>query len=155
MGIFGRQDKKDDWRYIVTFSLDEQTYAVPIESVVKITEIAAMIPCPHPEFNVVGLIPIGNRRVPAVNMRRQHGLAETALDAHTPVIIVQINETTLALIVDKLSGAVRVPATQIIRSIETLPGTMMQTSHGSALLVNLANLFTPEQIDTFAKLESH
>ena len=152
MGIQRHQDKGDNWRYVVTFSLDQQTYAVPIEAVVKITELSSMIPCRHPEPNIAGLIPIEQRRIPAVNMRRYHGLAETDLEPHTPVIVIEINKTELALIVDRLSGAVRVPASQITRSSEGLSGTVMQTAQGSTVLVNLANLFSPEQMKSFSKI---
>ncbi|MBI5034107.1 MAG: chemotaxis protein CheW [Chloroflexi bacterium] len=154
MGILGRQDKASDWRYVVTFSLDDQSYAVPIESVIKITQVSAMIPSPHPESNVAGWIQIEQRRIPAVNMRRHHGLTEMALEPHTPVIVLQIDETVLALIVDKLSGAVRVPAALITRSSEGLSGTVMQTPQGSTLLVNLENLFTPEQMKAFTNLKT-
>ena len=154
MGILKGQDESDDWRYIVTFLLDQQTYAVPIESVVKITELSALIACPRPASNIVGWIQISDQKIPAVNMRRHHGLTETVLDAHTPVIVVQIDETQLALVVDRLSGALRVPAAQITHSFEMLPGTMMQTPRGNTVLVNLAHLFPPEQMKSFYNLQA-
>ncbi|MBI5303612.1 MAG: CheW domain-containing protein [Chloroflexi bacterium] len=146
-----QNDASEDWRYVVTFDLDQQTYAVPIESVVKISEITALTPASGADSSIAGMIEIAGRQIPAVNLRRQNGSAENRIDPHTPVLTVQIGEVVVAMIVDKIAGVWRLPATQVERSAKMLPGTMMNTPRGNALLLSLASLFTADQINVLAQ----
>lgn len=141
-----QNEEPENWRYVVTFSLDQQTYAVPIESVIKISEISALTPSARGDANVAGIIGMAGRQIPIVNLRRNHALSKDPVDPHTPVLTVQIGELVVAMIVDRIAGVLRLPANLVMRAAEMLPGTIMPTPRGIALLLNLPNLFTPDQI---------
>jgi len=141
-------DTADAWHYVVTFWLDRQTYAVPIESVIKISDISALTRTTNPEDGIAGMVEIAGRAVPAINLRHPD-TSETPNDARTPVLTVQIGETLVAMLVDKVTGVARLPAWQVKRAAESLLGTVVYTPQGYALLLNLPHLFTAAQIQTF------
>jgi chemotaxis signal transduction protein len=142
----------EDWRYVVTFLLDQQTYALPIETIVKISEVTTLTPIAGACAPVVGMIELAGRQIPAVTMRRQPALPVSTAGAHLPLLIVQIDSMCVAIIVDQIEGVVQLPASQVNYSLRTLPGTQLSTPRGQALLVNLPDVFTPEQIKSLAQL---
>jgi chemotaxis signal transduction protein len=141
-----RNDPPEEWRYVVTFWLDHQLYAVPIESVIKISELAALIP--GSDETIMGTLALEDRRVPVINLRRHRGMSEIQLGPHSPILTIQIGTTRIALIVDKIAGVLRLPCGQVARAAERLPGTLMSTAHGNTILLDLGNLFTAQQIET-------
>lgn len=141
-----QNEEPENWRYVVTFSLDQQTYAVPIEAVIKISELSVLTPSVKGDINSAGVIGIAGRQIPIVNLRWDRDSSENQVDPHAPVLTVQIGELIVAMIVDKIAGVLRLPADQVVRAAKMLPGTIMSTPRGIAVLLNLPNLFTPDQI---------
>jgi chemotaxis signal transduction protein len=139
-------DEGEGWCYVVTFALDQQTYAVPIESVIKISEISSLTPVVSADATITGMVEIAGYSIPVVNLRRQDVPAKHQVDPHTPVLTVLIGDLIVAMIVDKIAGVLRLPANQVARSAKGLPGTIMDTPRGNAVLLSLSNLFTAKQI---------
>jgi chemotaxis signal transduction protein len=141
-----QNEESENWRYVVTFLLDLQTYAVPIESVIKISEFSTLMPTAGGITNNAMVIGMVERQIPIVNLRRNRNTSENPVAPHTPVLTVQIGDLLVAMIVDKIIGVLRLPANVVARAAEMLPGTIMPTPRGIALLLNLPNLFTTDQI---------
>lgn len=150
--ILDQTNAPENWRYVVTFWLDHQSYAVPIESVIKISELAALVP--SSDETIVGTIALEDRQIPVVNLRRYRGLKEIPLDAHSPILTIQIGNVRIAMIVDKIGGVLRLPVGQVARAAERLPGTLMSAAHGNTVLLDLPNLFTAHQIETLTRAAS-
>lgn len=143
-------DTDQDWQYVVVFWLDRQMFAVPIESVVKISARTALAPITHADPSVVGVIEIAGRAALAVSLQNSPDAVVRAV-SHAPVLVVQIGEAIIAMVVDKLAGVVRVPRWQIRPIGARLPGTIVHTPLGIALLLNLARVFTADQIQTLTR----
>ncbi len=157
-----RRDKASaDIRNLVTFRLDRQTYALPIEPIVQIIEMVTITPIPQVNHSVEGVINVRGAPIPVVNLRRHLGLPEAKLHEskppyglHTPIILVQVGERTVGLIVDQVAEVLDVSASQITCPADLLPEGLsdapllqglMQAPGGAVLLLDLAALFGPGQ----------
>jgi purine-binding chemotaxis protein CheW len=157
-----RRDKASaDIRNLVTFRLDRQTYALPIEPIVQIIEMVTITPIPQVNHSVEGVINVRGASIPVVNLRRHLGLPEAKLHEskppyglHTPIILVQVGERTVGLIVDQVAEVLDVSASQITCPADLLPEGLsdapllqglMQAPGGAVLLLDLAALFGPGQ----------
>jgi purine-binding chemotaxis protein CheW len=143
-----------DRRSLVAFQLGRQTYALPIEPVVQITEMVAIAPIPQFNEVVEGVINVRGTFVPVVNLRRHLDLPEASLQLHTPIILVQAGERVVGLIVDRVIDVLSLPGERIARSADILPEELGEVpllqglAHspgGMMLLLDLEHLFLPHQ----------
>lgn len=141
-------------RNLVTFRLDRQTYALPIEPIVQIIEMVTITPIPHVNHSVEGVINVRGMTVPVINLRRHLDLPEVKLQLHTPIILVQTGERMVGLIVDQVADVLNVSASQVARPTDVLPDEMgdaqllqglIQTPQGAVLLLDLAHLFASDR----------
>ncbi len=141
-------------RNLVTFRLDRQTFALPIEPIVQIIEMVTITPLLQVNPAVEGVINVRGTAVPVVNLRRHLCLPEAKLELHTPLILVQTGERTVGLIVDEVSSVLNISASQITIPTEVLPEGLAQapllqglihTPRGTVLLLDLGYLFSASQ----------
>jgi purine-binding chemotaxis protein CheW len=143
-----------DQRNLMTFRLDQQTYALPIEPIMQIIEMVTITPIPQVSNKVEGVINVRGAPVPVVNLRRHLSLPEAALQLHTPIVLAQVGELMVGLIVDEVLDVRSLPGGQITRPADILPEGlgktpilqgMAHTPHGMVLLLDLDHLFLPHQ----------
>lgn len=148
------QHPTSDFRNLVTFRLDRQMYALPIEPIVQIIEMVAVTPIPQVNHSVEGVINVRGTAVPVVNLRRHLSLPEAKLRLHTPLILVQTGERIVGLIVDEVSDVLNISASQIISPTEILPEGLgdapllqglIHTPQGAVLLFDLSRLFSADR----------
>lgn len=94
---------------IVVFRLDEQLYALPIESVQEIQQIVELTPVPDSAPALVGMIDVRGRVVPAVDMRALVGLEVGQYQLDTPMILCRTHGRLVALIVDEVDDVLSLP----------------------------------------------
>lgn len=90
----------------VTFALDEQRFALPLDSVLRIVRAAEITPLPLAPAAVSGAIDVGGRILPVFDLRRRLQLAERSLRLSDQFLIAQSPRRTLALVVDSALGLV-------------------------------------------------
>jgi purine-binding chemotaxis protein CheW len=138
-------------RNLVTFQLDRQTFALPIETIVQIVEMVMITPVPQVNHSVEGVINVHGTTVPVINLRRHLGLPEIKLQLHTPIILVQTGERMVGLIVDQMADVLNVSAGQITNPTDILPDGLgdapllqglMHTPKDTVLLIDLNRLFS-------------
>jgi purine-binding chemotaxis protein CheW len=140
----------------VTFQLEHQTYAVPLEQVIRIIDMVSITPLPDVDRSVVGVINVHGAIVPVIDLRRQFQLPTTAWKRHTPILLTPSSEQMLGLIVDTVTQVLNASTEQILRVDEVLPGELSEVPllqgllrHASgelSLLLDLNHLFQPDQI---------
>ena len=134
-------------QFIVTFVLDQQTYALPIDSFVKIVEISSAMPVAGVNDYIAGAMDMGGRRIPVVSLRSFFGLPETGFKPQTSVLLAEVGGCTVGLIVDRVTAVLNLLLDEGgDRAAINYPGTILRTTQGKALLLDLAHLFSPEQI---------
>lgn len=136
---------------LMTFRLDQRTYALPIGPIVQIIEMVTITPIPQVNHSIEGVINLRGAAVPVINLRRHLGLPDAHLQLHTPIILVQTGGRTAGLIVDEVMDVLKLPAGQMVRPTDILPeglgeAPLLQglahTSSGPVLLLNLERLFS-------------
>jgi purine-binding chemotaxis protein CheW len=157
------QNSESAIRNLLTFRLDRQTYALPIEPIVQIIEMVAITPIPQVHPAVEGVINVRGAPVPVINMRCQLGLPEAKLQLHTPIILVQTGEQAVGLIVDEVADVLNISADQITRPKDILPDELSEvplvqglthTTQGAVLLLDLEHLFASNRAQLARALEA-
>jgi purine-binding chemotaxis protein CheW len=116
---------------LVSFELDNQEYALPIEAVQEIVQVPETInTIPNSDSHVLGVMNLRNRLLPLVSLRSMFGLPPTAVGDQSRIVVVAHEiggvQHAVGLVTDTVKEVLRVP-----RSIvDPLPNLM---SSGSGL----------------------
>lgn len=146
---------------LVAFRLGRQTYALPIEPIVQITEMVTITPVPQVSNTIEGVINVHGSTVPVINMRRHFGLPDAPLELNTPIILLQIGGQTVGLIVDEVIDVLSIPGEQISSLAEILPEGLddapalrglVRIQNATVLLLNPDRLLLPHQTHTLAQI---
>jgi purine-binding chemotaxis protein CheW len=149
-----------DQRNLVTFRLDQQLYALPIEPIVQIIEMVTITPIPQIEGAVEGVINVRGTPVIVINLRRHLGLPPVRLQLRTPIILAQVGGRMVGLIVDQVIDMLSLSGGQIARPDDFLPQELSEmpllqglahTPDGTVLLLDLEHLFQPQQVQNLAR----
>jgi purine-binding chemotaxis protein CheW len=149
-----------DQRNLVTFRLDQQLYALPIEPIVQIIEMVTITPIPQIEGAVEGVINVRGTPVIVVNLRRHLGLPTVRLQLRTPIILAQVGGRMVGLIVDQVIDMLSLSSDQVTRPDDFLPQELSEmpllqglahTPDGTVLLLDLEHLFQPQQVQSLAR----
>jgi purine-binding chemotaxis protein CheW len=107
--------------HILTFRLDQQAFAFPIDSVFQIIDMVAILPLPQAESLLEGVINLHGRMVPIINLHRLVYDTPCPVGLHTPILLVKIEDQTTGLIVDEVLDVNSIPANQIAKPADFLP----------------------------------
>ena len=138
---------------LVTFRLDRQVFALPIEPIVQIVEMVTITPLPQASDSLEGVINVRGAAVPVVNLRRHFGMAETPqlLDAH--IILVRHKEQMVGLIVDQVLSVLDLTGSQLVQTVDMIPHELgnlpllqglVLGKNETVLLLDLAQLLLPQ-----------
>jgi purine-binding chemotaxis protein CheW len=92
----------------LTFLIGAEGYGMDIRHVTEIIGIQKITHIPDMPDYVVGVINLRGTVVPIVNVRRRFGLPLKDYDTRTCIIVVNLNETSVGLIVDEISEVVTI-----------------------------------------------
>lgn len=146
---------------LVTFRLDQETYALPIEAIIKIISMVTIISIPSVHKSVEGIINVRGAAVPVINLRRYLGVPEVALGLHTPIILVQVSGRTMGLIVDEVIDVKEVNVDRVARLGDIMPEKLgdipildgiVHAEDGAILLLNIDQLFRSNQIKALTRV---
>ena len=97
----------------LTFNIAEQEYGIKIRHVTEIIGIQKITDLPDlPDF-VKGVINLRGRVIPVVDVRLRFGMSEREYDERTCIVVVNIDETSVGLVVDTVSEVMNIPDTNI------------------------------------------
>lgn len=94
---------------VLTFRLDQQEYALPVDEVV---EVAALVELTQVNGAVPELLGVANRHgavLPVLDLRRVLGTPDTGLDTTTLFIVGQYEDQMLGLVVDEVQQVEFIP----------------------------------------------
>ncbi|NWH05167.1 chemotaxis protein CheW [Desulfobacter latus] len=96
-----------DEEQLVTFSINEEEYGLPIMQVQEINRLSDITHVPRaPEF-IDGMTNLRGNVIPVINIRKLFGLEDLAVDDRTRVIIVDINGNRTGIRVDQVNEVLR------------------------------------------------
>ncbi|GAQ95796.1 purine-binding chemotaxis protein CheW [Thermodesulfovibrio aggregans] len=93
---------------LVTFTLGEEEYAVDILKVQEINRMKEITKVPNAPYYVEGVINLRGKVIPVVSLRKFFGLPEEEDRTKQKIMIMDIQGTTIGLIVDTVSEVLRI-----------------------------------------------
>lgn len=95
---------------LVTFTLGGEEYAVDILKVQEINRMKEITRVPNAPYYVEGVINLRGKVIPVVSLRKMFGLPEEENRMNQKIMIMDIQGTTIGLIVDTVSEVLRISA---------------------------------------------
>lgn len=145
-------------RYL-TFSLGKETYGVEIKYVIEIIGIQIITEVPElPEY-IKGIINLRGKIIPVMDVRLRFKKDPLEYNDRTCVIIVDINEISIGLIVDKVAEVVRIPEEDIIEPPQMNKGVknryiknMGKIGDDVKLLLDCEKLLTEDELEDLTEV---
>ena len=127
---------------LITFTLDEQVYGIPVAYVVRIIEMVTIIRLPGVSGAIQGIINVSGNAVPVLDLRVQFGLSPRPYGLHTPIILInRVSGGMMGLIVDYVEQVVDVAADALeMMDMFMPPEIMEQLAIHAGYLVGIANI---------------
>lgn len=99
----------EELQQFVTFTLNNEEYAVDILNVQEINRVTEITRVPNSPDYVEGVINLRGKVIPVVNLRKKFNFEEKPTDDTSRIIIMEIHGITNGVIVDSVSEVLRVP----------------------------------------------
>jgi purine-binding chemotaxis protein CheW len=100
----------DDTLELVSFAVEGQEYALPIDQVQEIVQAPASVShVPNAGSRVLGVIDLRGRLLPVVSLRRVFGLPETPLEPRNRIVVVAVDGGVVGVVMDTVREVLRVP----------------------------------------------
>lgn len=103
----------NDTHQIVSFRLSKEEYGVDIMSVQEIILLGAITEMPEEPPHVRGLINLRGNVIPIIDLRTRFGLASAEPDENTRIIVINLETSTVGMIVDAVNEVLRINPAQI------------------------------------------
>nr|WP_296070905.1 chemotaxis protein CheW [uncultured Actinoplanes sp.] len=111
----------DDTLELVSFAVEGQEYALPIDQVQEIVQAPESVShVPNAGNRVLGVIDLRGRLLPVVSMRRVFGLPVTDLEPQNRIVVVSLDGGVVGVVMDTVREVLRVPH----QLVAPLPGFM-------------------------------
>lgn len=95
---------------LVSFAVDGQEYALPIDQVQEIVQAPESVNrIPNSGSRVLGVIDLRGRLLPVVSMRRVFGLPVSELEPQNRIVVVSVGGGVVGMVMDTVRQVLRVP----------------------------------------------
>ncbi|GID28664.1 chemotaxis protein CheW [Paractinoplanes brasiliensis] len=102
--------ENDDTLELVSFAVQGQEYALPIDQVQEIVQAPETVShVPNSGGRVLGVVDLRGRLLPVVSMRRVFGLPVTALEPQNRIVVVSLDGGVVGVVMDTVREVLRVP----------------------------------------------
>jgi len=105
---------------IVVFTLDEQHYAIPLQSVLRVIHAVEIRFLPEAPEIISGIINVQGQLIPVINIRKRFSLAKHEIDPGDRILIADTGKRQIAIVVDSVSGVRDIAAGQMKEAGKTL-----------------------------------
>jgi purine-binding chemotaxis protein CheW len=118
----------DDTLELVSFAVEGQEYALPIDQVQEIVQAPESIShIPNAGNRVLGVIDLRGRLLPVVSMRRVFGMPPAPLEPQNRIVVVSLDGGVVGVVMDTVREVLRVPH----ELVAPLPGFMAEAGRRS------------------------
>jgi purine-binding chemotaxis protein CheW len=105
---------------IVVFTLDDLSYALPLPAVLRVIHVVEIRHLPKAPEIIAGIINVGGRIIPVVDIRKRLGLGAREIDINDRLIITDTGKREVAILVDSVTGITDLKPRQMEIARETL-----------------------------------
>ena len=117
---------------LIVFTLDERRFALRLEAVERTARMVEITPLPKAPEMVIGVINVHGSIIPVLDIRRRFRLPERDARLDDQLIIARTSRRRVALVADRVSDVVSLPAEQLLDPAGILP--QLEFVEGVALL---------------------
>lgn len=101
------------WETWVTFSLDDETFALPVEPVRQVVRVSSITRVPHAPRPVRGVTNLRGRVIPVIDLRMRVGLEPSPIQRQSRVVAVASRGRILGLLVDAVHQVVHLDLNKV------------------------------------------
>ena len=135
---------------LVAFILNDQRYALPLSAVERILRAVEITPLPQAPPIVLGIVNVGGRIIPVVNMRQRFRLPDREIEPRDQFILGQTGRRIVALVADEVSSVLERPERDVIAPHDILPGLegvegVVRLDDGVILIYDLSRFLSLEE----------
>ncbi len=105
------EDTQED--KFLTFILSQEEYGIEIRHVTEIIGIQNITEVPDMPHYIKGVINLRGKVIPVMDVRLRFGLEERDYDDRTCIIVINIDEQSVGLIVDRVSEVLDIPKGEV------------------------------------------
>ncbi|OPY58567.1 MAG: Chemotaxis protein CheW [Pelotomaculum sp. PtaU1.Bin035] len=105
------EDTQED--KFLTFILGKEEYGIEIRFVTEIIGIQNITEVPDMPHYIKGVINLRGKVVPVMDVRLRFGVKERPYDDRTCIVVINIDDQSVGLIVDRVSEVLDIPKTEI------------------------------------------
>lgn len=93
---------------LLSFRLGEEAYTVLVKDVQEVLKVRDLTPVPNAPSYILGVTSLRGTMLPVVDLCKRLGLAPGPRDEKSRIIVVSLDEEEVGLIVDRVTGVLRV-----------------------------------------------
>lgn len=108
---------------LLAFRLDQRSFALPLAQAERALQAVAVTPLPQAPAIVRGIVNVGGRIVPVIDLRRRLGLPERDLALGDQLLLARTTGRPLAMVVDAVLGVVSCDDQDFVAVDEIVAGT--------------------------------
>ncbi|NKJ08856.1 chemotaxis protein CheW [Rhizobium sp. SG741] len=138
----------------VTFGLDDECFAVPVEVVREILDHQDAFRIPHGPDYLLGLRDVRGQGVPVIDLRLRLGMSRTTKTPHTRILVIDVKIADKALTLGLVADRVFEVTSFKHQSVESAPDIgvrwpseyiagVVRRETGFVVIIDLAKLFSP------------
>lgn len=127
------EETSDEWQ-LVSFEVDGQEYAAPIENVQEIVQAPENFTAiPHAPHSVLGVMVLRSRLLPLVSLRSLFGLESLPVQETHRVVVLQVRKgLSVGVVMDRVNEVLRVPRS-LVEPIPSLFSSQSSVKHLSSM----------------------
>lgn len=137
----------------LTFALGEEVFGIEIRFVTEIIGMQPITPLPEVPNFIKGIINLRGKIIPVVDVRLKFEKETVAYNDRTCIIVVETNEITVGLIVDKVAEVLKIEDENIVPPPDHRTGIQNRYLAGIGkdgedvkLLLSCEKLFSDEEV---------
>jgi purine-binding chemotaxis protein CheW len=134
---------------MLVFALDEQRYALRLNSVERIVRIPEITLLPNAPEIVLGVVNLQGKIIPVIDIRKRFRLSHRDLDLSNRLVIACTSHRNVALVVDEAIGVIERTEEGAIAAERICPSL----SYVEGVVKLLGRLILIHNLDTFLSLE--
>jgi len=148
---------------LVSFYLGNEEFALEIENVREIIRYPEIVKVPNMPEYIKGVIALRDNLMPIIDMRIKLNTGSAELTDSTRVVVVDVNNTSVGLVVDRVYEVTRIPKDTIFAPPQTLTGDSGDRLKGIArvdegkriiMLLDPQDIITQEELADIGTLEN-
>jgi purine-binding chemotaxis protein CheW len=100
--------------HLVTFRLEREAFAVPIDRVREVVRVTDVTRVPEAPPHIRGVTNLRGKVLPVVELRTRLGLSPAVITPSSRILVVEAHNRVLGLLVDGVSRVVKVPSSSVV-----------------------------------------